>query len=245
MTGRRVALVPGGGRGLGRAVALDLAGSGWDLTLGFHVGDDAAEATAEEARAAGARVVVARCDVADPVAARALVEGAGRDHGRLDALVVAAGLYHRVPLLEERPEAWARAFAVNVHGLLHLALPAAPLMAAGGWGRIVAFGVAGAETPRAFGHVAAHHASKLALAALARSLARELAPKGVTVNVVSPGFVDSGGLPPPELDRFRRLVPSGEAGAPADVVAAVRFLLSDGASYVTGATIPVAGGYGL
>ena len=109
----------------------------------------------------------------------------------------------------------------------------------------MAFGLASAGEVAAHENLTAYAAAKTGVVVLARSLARALAPRGVTVNVVAPGFIDSGSTPPAELALWVPRIPAGRVGEVTDAVAAVRFLLSEEAGYVTGATIPVSGGWGL
>lgn len=241
----RVAIITGGAKGIGRAIALDLAARGWSVALCFRTSEQAALDTAEALRAAGGRALALPCDVSDPAQCEELVSRTTSEWGQLDALVHCAGPYHRVALLEETPEAWRQTFDHNLHSLFYLSRLVAPLMRAQRQGRIVAFGVANLERLSAPPFVAAYYAAKAGLLALSRALAKELAPDGVTVNVVSPGFIDSGGLPPDELQRMLGSIPAGYLGQPSDAVAAVRFLLSDEARYITGAHLPVSGGWGL
>src|SRR5262249_29569996 len=156
------------------------------------------------------------------------VEGA---FGRIDALVHAAGPFRRAPLLEETPQAWRATFDANLHSLYYLARVVVPGMRARRWGRIVAFGLARAER-RAAPAVVAYHVAKVAVLALVRALARDLAADGITVNAISPGVVDSGGTPAGEIEAMRPRIPAGRVGSVEDAVAAARFLLSEEAGYL-------------
>src|SRR5262249_29932512 len=241
----RAALVTGGARGIGRAIAVDLGRQGWRVAVGYRASATAAAETVASIEAAGGRGLALAGDVGDPEAVRRLgreVEGA---FGRIDALVHAAGPFRRAPLLEETPEAWRATFDANLHSLYYLTRVVVSGMRARRWGRIVAFGLAGAERRAAPPAVLAYHVAKVAVLALVRALARDLAVDGITVNAISPGVVDSGGTPAGEIEAMRPRIPVGRVGAVEDAVAAARFLLSEEASYVTGSDLVVSGGWGL
>jgi 3-oxoacyl-[acyl-carrier protein] reductase len=165
--------------------------------------------------------------------------------GRLDALVHTAGPFHRVGLLDETSAAWRAMFDANLHALFDLSRAVAPGMMARRWGRIVAFGLASADRLAAQPNVTAYAIAKGGVLVLVRSLARILAPHGITVNAISPGVLDAGSAPPAELAAMQPHIPAGHVGRVEDVVAAARFLLSDEAAYVTGTNIHVSGGWGL
>jgi 3-oxoacyl-[acyl-carrier protein] reductase len=241
----RVALITGGARGIGRAIGLDLARAGWAVALCYRTSADAARDTRAAIEAAGARALAVRVDVSDPDAAAALVRQVEDAWGRLDALVNCAGLFHRVELLRETPDGWRAMFDVNLHPLFYLSRAAAPGMMARRWGRILAFGLASADQLTAQPNVTAHYIAKAGVLVLVRSLARVLAPHGVTVNAISPGFIDSGSTPRAELEAARERIPAGYIGSVDDAVAAARYLLSENARYVTGANLHLSGGWGI
>ena len=241
----RVALVTGATRGIARGIALDLARQGWAVAVSFRTDVRAANATRAEIEAAGASALVVQADLADPAEARALVGRVEATWGRLDVLVHGAGPYHAAPLLEETPERWRSAFGRNLDPLLFLAQAAAPGMQARRWGRILGLGLATADRLSAQPNVTAYYIAKAGLLVLVRSLAKVLAPHGITVNAVSPGILETPGYPRPDLDALLQRIPAGHLGQVDDVVAAARFLLSDEARYVTGANIHVSGGWGL
>lgn len=245
MDERRVALIPGGARGIGRGVALALAAEGWRVATSYRTSAAAAEATRGEVEAAGGEGLTLKADVADPDQAQALVAAVEERWGRVDALVHAAGPFHEAPLLEETPAGWRTMLGGNLDSLFFTARLVAPGMQARGWGRIVAFSMASADRPGTNPVIPAHYVAKVAVLATVRCLARELAASGVTVNAVAPGFIDSGSLPREELEPMVRHIPAGRLGHVDDCVGAVRYLLSDAAAYVTGAAIPVNGGWGL
>jgi 3-oxoacyl-[acyl-carrier protein] reductase len=241
----RVVLVSGGARGIGRGIALDLARAGWSVAVCYRTSVAAAAETQAALEAAGARAMSIKADVSDPAAAAALVARVETAWGRIDALVQCAGPYHKVDLLKETPEGWREMLTNNLDPLFYLARLVAPGMMARRWGRIVAFGMAGADQLTAHPAIAAYAIAKTGVLVLVRSLARVLAPHGITVNAISPGFIDSGSDTTAALDEVRPKVPAGYVGEVADAVAAARFLLSDEARYVTGANLPVSGGYGI
>jgi 3-oxoacyl-[acyl-carrier protein] reductase len=241
----RVAVITGGVRGIGRGVALRLAERGWDIALCYRTSREAADATVAELAARGVRALAAAADVSDPVAAAAFFDQAQRELGPPDALVHAAGPYHRTPVLDETPEGWREMLGGNLDSFFYCARAAAAAMIPRRRGRIVAYGMANADRAEAFPSVAAHYVAKVGVVALARTLARALAPHGITVNTVSPGYIDSGSSPAEELARALPLIPAGRLGTIADVVAATDYFLGDEADYVTGANLIVSGGWGL
>jgi len=244
MDHRKVALVTGGAKGIGRGVALALAGRGIDVALCYRTSEGPAEETANALRALGVRALTVQGDVSQPEAAKAFVERAAAELGPATLLVHAAGPYRRGDVLAETPEGWRAMLSGNLDSFFYCARLAAPAMIAARRGRIVAYGMANADRAAAFPGVAAHYVAKVGVLALVRQLARALAPHGVTVNAVSPGYIDSGSTPDETHAALPR-IPAGRLGTVDDVVAATTFLLSDEASYVNGANLIVSGGWGL
>lgn len=241
----RVALITGGARGIGRAVALDLADQHWSVAICYRTSEDHALSTVKEIEQRGGQAWAKQCDVSDPVAGRLLVEEVHKRWGRLDALIHGAGPYHRVNIFEETPEGWNEMFDNNLHPVFYLSQAAAPLMKAQQYGRIVTFSMANADQMVAQSEVTAHYIAKTGILILTKTLAKQLAPYQVTVNAVSPGFIDSGSAPPGELSGMAKKIPAGYVGEVKDTVAAVRFLLSEEARYVNGTNIHVSGGWGV
>jgi 3-oxoacyl-[acyl-carrier protein] reductase len=241
----RVALVTGATRGIARGIALDLARQGWAVAVSFRTGARAAEATRQAIEATGARALALQADLGDAAQAETLVRRVEAAWGRLDAVVHGAGPYHDGPLLEETPEQWRETFRQNLDPLLFLAQAAAAGMQARRWGRVLGLGLATADRVAAQPNVTAYYLAKVALLGLVRSLAKVLAPHGITVNAVSPGVLETEGYPRPDLEALLQRIPAGHLGQVDDVVAAARFLLSEEAGYVTGANIQVSGGWGI
>jgi 3-oxoacyl-[acyl-carrier protein] reductase len=241
----RVALITGGAKGIGKAVALDLAAQGWSVAVCYRTSEREAEDTRDAIERQGVRGLAVRADVSDPQAVEGLVRRVEGEWGRIDALINGAGPYHRVGLLDETVEGWRSMFANNLDPVFYLARAVAPGMKARQWGRIVSFAMANADQHVAQPFVTAHYIAKAGVLIVTRSLAKLLAPHGITVNTVSPGFIASGSAPESELASMVKNIPAGYIGSVQDAVSAVRFLLSEDARYVTGANIHLSGGWGI
>ncbi len=240
-----VAVITGGARGIGRAVALDLAAQKWRVAICYRTSEKDAADTAREISTRGGEPLSVRCDVSNPAAAKNLISQVEQKWGRIDALINCAGPYHRLNLMDETPEGWNEMFDHNLHPVFYLAQAVAPGMKTRKSGRIVNFSMANADQMIAQPEVTAHYIAKAGVLILTKTLAKMLAPHGITVNAISPGFIDSGSAPPGELTGMAKKIPAGYVGEVKDTVAAVKFLLSDEARYVTGTNIHVSGGWGI
>lgn len=243
--GERVALITGGARGIGRSIALALADQGWSVAVCYRTGQKEGAETVEAIQHKGSRGMAVKCDVSDPQAAAAFVKHVENEWGRVDALINCAGPYHRVNLLEETIEGWHAMFNNNLHPVFYLSRAVAPGMKARKWGRIVSFSMANADQHVAQPEITAHYIAKAGILILTRSLARLLAPHGITVNAVSPGFINSGSAPEEELAAMVKRIPAGYVGTTQDAVSVVCFLLSEEARYINGANIHLSGGWGI
>jgi 3-oxoacyl-[acyl-carrier protein] reductase len=241
----KVALITGGARGIGRAIALSLAGQGGSVAICYRASHQPAQETMAAIADMGVRAMAEQCDVSRPDAAARFAAKVEKAWGRIDALINCAGPYHRVNLLDETIEGWHEMFDNNLHPVFYLSKAVAPGMKSRGWGRIINFSMATADQMVAQPQLTAHYIAKAGVLVLTRSLARLLAPAGITVNAISPGFVNSGSAPEAELAGMVKHIPAGYLGAVSDVVAVVNFLLSDQARYITGANIHVSGGWGI
>jgi NAD(P)-dependent dehydrogenase (short-subunit alcohol dehydrogenase family) len=242
-------LITGGSRGIGRAAALVAGARGWSVAINYASNRQAAEETAAAVRGAGGRAAIMQGDVASEAEIIAMFEAAERELGPLDGVVVNAGIVAPgMKLAEMSAERMRRIFEVNVLGAYLCAREAArrlPRSKNGKGGAVVLISSVAARLGSPFEYVD-YAGSKAALDALAIGLAKELGPEGVRVNAVRPGLIDteihaSAGAP----DRAARLaaaMPLGRAGTAEETGEAIVWLLSDAASYVTGAILDVAGG---
>ncbi|MGW7318977.1 SDR family oxidoreductase [Streptomyces sp. NPDC054854] len=246
MTRRPVTVVTGGSRGIGAATCLRLADEGHDLVLGYARDEAAAEATAERVRAAGARCVTVRGDVSEECAVERLFDIAGADLGAVTGLVNNAGVTGPLGrLVDARTEDLRRVVEVNLLGYLLCCRRAARDMAAGGGGAIVNVSSAAATlgSPGDYVHYAA---TKAAVDALTIGLSKELGPDLIRVNGVSPGIIETdmhAAMGDPDRPaRAAAGIPLGRPGRPEEIAGAIAWLLSEDASYTTGAVLRVAGG---
>ena len=231
MTAERTALVTGGARGIGRAIAERLAEGGWKVVATYNTGLDQAR---ELARTHG--VEIRQVDLADRAESLDFARRISEEFS-FDGLVNNAGILEKEPLGEMTLDAWDRTFEVNVTAPLILAQTIGPHMSRGASIVNIASIDAYIGSFRSF----AYSASKAALVSVTRSLANVLGPRGVRVNAVSPGWVDSGILT--ESYEAASLTPLGRNGSPLDIARTVAFLLSDDASFITGTSIVADGGY--
>lgn len=243
---RRVAVVTGASRGIGRAVACGLAADGFDLALVYAGNADAAADAVAACEAAGATARAYRCDVSNVDEVKATADAVLADFGSVWALVNNAGITRDTLLARMKDEDFARVLEVNLTGAFNMMRALTrPLMRQRG-GRIVSMSSVVGLMGNA-GQVN-YAASKAGLIGLTKSVARELAPRGVTVNAVAPGFVRTdmtAALPEQVVERYEGQIPLGRLADPEEVAGVVRFLVSDAAAYVTGEVIRVDGGMAM
>src|SRR4051794_34309372 len=240
--GGKVALVTGASRGIGRAIAQRLARDGAAVAVNYAGNAEAARRVVSEVEALGGRAIAVRADVAVVADVGRLFDEAIGQFGRLDILVNNAGIILYKPLAEVTEEEFDRLFAVNVKGTFFACQQAARRLADGG--RIVNF--SSSTTALMLPTYSAYVATKGAVEQLSHVLAKELGPKGITVNVVSPGPTDTElfgrGKSEDDKRRFAQLAALGRLGTPEDIADVVAFLASDEARWVTGQNLRANGG---
>ena len=242
---QRVAIVTGGATGIGRALSEGLASDGFAVVIGYHRNETVAAETARAIEAAGGRVRLVQGDQADLTTAARLVETAVDAFGRIEVLCAHAGITIHERFLDAQPATFDRIVATNLRGTFFTAQAVARRMAEqGDGGRIVLTSSVNARL--AIDGFAAYAMTKAAIEALARNLAIELSPLGITVNAVAPGAIVNErnvAVDPEYAERWAVVDPVGRAGSGVDVLAAVRYLIGQDAGFVTGQTIVVDGGW--
>jgi 3-oxoacyl-[acyl-carrier protein] reductase len=237
----RVALVSGAGQGMGAACARRLAADGSRLVL-FDLRREPLDGLAAELSAAGAEVVTVRGDVRSPQPG---VDAALAEWGRLDVLVNAAGILYGGSALDISEDEWDRVLGINLKGAFLISQCAARPMLDQGWGRIVHFSSTAGKTNSTLG--GAHYtASKHGVLGIVRSMAIEFAPRGVTVNAVCPGLIDTemvrSSISPDRAAEIAASFPVGRLGEPGEVADLVAFLAGEHSGYITGAAFDINGG---
>ncbi len=242
---KKVALITGGGRGIGRAIARKLAEQGYDVAVNYQQSRAVAEELVNELRQAGCRAGAFQADVAEPNAVKAMLHAVEAELGPVETLVNNAGIALPGGLFQDvNDETWNRAFAVNVGGMRNVIRAVLPHMLHEKRGSIVnlssIWGLRGASCEVTYA------CTKAAVVGLTRSLALELAPSHIRVNAVAPGCIDTDmvrSLGRETMDALAQDTPLGRLGTPEDIAAAVAFLAGEDASFITGQVLTADGGF--
>jgi 3-oxoacyl-[acyl-carrier protein] reductase len=239
----KVALVTGGSRGIGRAIAEALAEQGASVVINYVRGEAEAQDVAQAIAAKGGKAEIAGFDVADAAACEEAIAQVAKRHGRLDIAVSNAGISIDGLILRLKPEDIMRTLNVNVGGAFAVARAATKIMMRARVGRVIFISSVVGEAGNA--GQTAYSASKAALLGLTRSLAREYVARGITVNAVAPGYVDTDmtrALTPEQRENVLKSVPAGRVATAREIATGVVYLASDEASYVTGQVLRINGG---
>jgi NAD(P)-dependent dehydrogenase (short-subunit alcohol dehydrogenase family) len=245
----KTAIVTGSSRGIGRAIALRFARDGAQVTVNCVSTVDKANAVADEIRKAGGEAIVVQADMSKRADAERLVAETIKAFGKVDILVSNAGIVIDRPFVESTDEDWTRAIESNLHGFFNITRAVLPHMIERKYGRVIATGSCITEIADFGGNkYSVCTASKGGITAMMRPIAAEVARQGITVNAVSPGYIATemlGEIDAAGLEAALGLVPMRRYGKPEEIAAAMAFLASDDAAYITGQVLRVNGGMSM
>ena len=239
----KLALVTGGSRGIGRAIAIALADAGADTLINYQTADEAAEEVVCELRKRNVRAKAYKADISNATQADEMLAAIKQEFGTVDILVNNAAINRDRSFLKMTRQMWDEVLGVNLNGPFNVTHGVLPCMAEKGWGRVINIASMNGQTGN-FGQ-ANYAVTKGGLIAFTFTLAREFARKGVTVNAVSPGYTLTDmtkGMPEAAVNQVKSQIPVGRLGEPEEIAAAVAFVASPQASYITGQVIGVNGG---
>ncbi len=238
----KTALITGASRGIGRAIAVELAREGAKVAINYQSNDAKAQEVVDEIKAVGGTCILLKANIAEPQEARAMVKKAAAQFGRLDILVNNAGITRDKSLRKMTDEDWIQVVSTNLNAVFFCTSAAIPIMIEQNFGRVVNIGSMNGQTA-AFGQ-ANYGASKGGVMAFTKTAALELAKFNITVNVVNPGYTMTdmfAQVPTNIQDQIKGKIPEGRFAKPEEIARAVIFLVEDG-DYVTGQQINVNGG---
>ncbi|MBD3305959.1 glucose 1-dehydrogenase [candidate division KSB3 bacterium] len=242
----KVALVTGGGTGIGKAIALELAQSGASVVVHYHASEQAAMDVMEQITASGGKAIAVQADVTNKEQVQCLVQTSIEHFGRIDILVNNAGdMIQRCAIVDMPEDLWDAIMALNVKGVFLVTQAVLPMMVRQGSGNIVNISSIAARSGGG-GHSVAYATAKGAVSTFTRGLAKEVVKQGIRVNAVAPGATltrfQERHSTPEKIAQFTKETPVGRCGLAEDMVGAVLYLVSDYASFVVGETIDVNGG---
>ncbi len=242
----RVALVTGGSRGIGRAIALEMARRGAAVVVNYNKSPEAAETVVAEIKAAGGKAASFQADVSNSAAAQALVKFTIETFGDLHILVNNAGITKDTVIMMMSEDDWDAVLDTNLKSTFHCSKAAVKHMMRKRYGRII--NIASVAGQMGNPGQTNYSASKAGQIGFTKALAREIAARNITVNAIAPGFVDTeilGAVPPQTLEAALKLVPLARKGKPEEIAFAACFLASDQAAYITGQALGVDGGMAM
>ncbi|MGH7892020.1 MAG: 3-oxoacyl-[acyl-carrier-protein] reductase [Thermodesulfobacteriota bacterium] len=242
-TNKKIALVTGGSRGIGKAVALRLAAEGAFVVVNYARNESAAEDVVAEIEKAGGTGAVSKFDVSDYETTQKMIEEIIVEHGGIHILINNAGIVHDTLLVRMNKEDWDRVISINLNGVFNCTKAVTRTMMKQRWGRIINLTSVVGEMGNA--GQTNYAASKAGIIGFTKAAAREMAPRSITVNAISPGFIltDINDSLSDEIKKqYIERIPMGRYGSPEDIAGVVAFLTSEEASYITGEVIRVNGG---
>lgn len=239
MSEKKVAVVTGASRGIGKSIALELAKLGYVTVINYASNDDAANAVVKEITDNGGEAKAIKCDVGDAEAVKGMMESIVSEFGRIDVLVNNAGITKDGLFIRMSEEDWLKVINTNLSSAFFITKPVAKVMMKQRSGCIVNI----SSIVGVFGNAgqANYAAAKAGMIGLTKSLAKELAPRGITVNAIAPGFIETDMTHGLDKDKIASGIPLGRLGKPEDIAEAVKFLVTGG-SYITGQVLSVDGG---
>ncbi|HEY3246620.1 MAG TPA: beta-ketoacyl-ACP reductase [Phycisphaerae bacterium] len=239
----KVGLVTGSSRGIGRAIALELAEAGCDVAVNYVNNEQAAHAVVEQIQSLGRRAKAYRADVSNEEQTNAMVEQAQKDFGLIQVVVNNAGITEDKSFLKMTRDQWHKVLLVNLDGPMNITAALLPSIVNSGWGRVINMTSIVAQMGN-FGQ-SNYAVAKGGLIAFTKSLAREVSRKGVTVNAVAPGFIETdmtAKVSAETLEWVKKMTPVGRLGKPEEVAVVVRFLAHPKSAFITGQVVSVNGG---
>lgn len=240
---RKIALVTGGGRGIGRAIALELGKKGYSLAINYSRSEDAAQKACSLVRATGQDAQAFQADVSDPSQVREMFKNISDTMGNVDVLVNNAGITRDNLMIRMKDEDWDKVISSNLSSVYYCSREALKKMVKARWGRIINLSSVVALIGNA--GQANYVASKSGIIGLTKTMAREYGARGITVNAVAPGFIETdmtSVLSEEAKNSMLAQIPLGRPGTPEDIAKVVSFLSSDDAAYITGQVIAIDGG---